>query len=395
MNARYALISVVLVASVVITIVLLTPTKPKTYDPPEVVSIPVPTAVEPLAPSPIPLPGTRITPLPGAPVVSETTIPETAEPTLAVAVEPQPTPTLTDEEANQRVALILSQFEDAVTSKDEAQIEELIAQLAALGDVVVGHLANLVKNHPDENVREYIAIALAKLGTQSAVGVLLAAVHEQADPRLKDNLRSILATVDNPAIIPRAIDGLAQRDLTWWHEDALAILLRLEPNGVAEALVQGYREQPGLTEAGEQRFLDAIAALQNAESVPYLSELLSDVNTEDTLRVIAAEGLAHVGTPEAVSHLLSQADDTLRIDLRAEYLDSVSGITNKNAVNVLLDRLQTPGAEDIRAAAALALAMDENEPTLDLLHSLYESEISPEVREAIADSVQNILTRQF
>lgn len=395
MNARYALITVVLVVLVVVAIVLLTPTKPKA--PPGVASspIPTPTAVEALEPSPIALPDLEISPVPDAPVASETVIPETAEPTPAIAVPPQPTPTLTREEAIQKVALILSQFEDAVTSKDEAHIEELIAQLAALGDAAVSHLANLVQNHPDENVREYIAHALVKLGTPSAVSVLLSAIHEEADPRLKNNLRSILATVNNPEIIPLAIDGLAQRDLEWWHEDALAILLRMESAEVAEALVRGYREQPGLTEAGEQRFLDGIAALQDAESVPYLSELLSDVNTEDTLRVAAAEGLAHVGSPEAVSHLLSQADDTLRVDLRAEFLDSVSGIANKNAVDVLLNRLQTGGAEDVRAAAAYALAMDENEPTLQLLISIYNSEASLEVKEAIAATLQVYGTRQM
>ena len=315
-------------------------------------------------------------------------------PTPALAMDVAPVPTLNAEQIQLRVLELISQFDGAVASGDKALTEELLHELLALRGPALDHLANFAAKHPNEDVREYAAIGLARLGTVEAVGALVTAIHQETNPRVKENLRTILRSVKNPDAIPALIEGIAQRDLTWLHEDAMAIMHSLEEHGAAAALVQAYQEDVELTAAARDRVVEGIASLSDPSSLETLNAVFESDGADQTLQIAAADGLAHIGTPEAVTALLDEAGRTVQPELRNQYLEAVAEVTNKDAVPVLQETLENHTEPDARAAAALALAMDENEPTVERLRQLFEQETSEEVRDAIAASLQQIGARQ-
>ncbi len=392
MNQRYVVAFIVILIAIVLAFVLFLP-GPKKTPGPDVASssaTPAPTAAIPQRPAP----AAEVAPQLDETDPFEVIEPQQPEPNPTEITQAGPTPTLTAEQAQRKLDELISQFAKAVESRNEAEINRIIQELVALGDISTEILGQYVIKHPDADVREYAAQALAQIGSVAAIGELLTAIHQETDMLIKENLRKTLRTVTNPAAISIAVEGLIQQDIVWWHEDAKFLLLSLEKYGSADALLEYYQNTPDLSADASERIRDALSSLQHESSIALLIDVLTASGSDSDLRAAAAGGLASIGTPNAVETLLSQTTATSDADLRNRYLASISGITNKDCVDTLHNTLSSSAPDDVRVAAANALSMSQNEPSVQKLWDLYEKDPSEEVRQAIAATLERIGSKQ-
>ena len=375
MNLRLAL-SIVLLVIALVMLILLWPGPPE--EEAEVVKVPTrgvsPTKV-PLFPSPTAT--TEIVRVPTQPP-APTMQPAESRPT----VEESPTPAFDD------LDVLFADLAPSVENKDKERAMEVLDGLAAAGNRAIEPLADLMNNAPDENVREYAAFGLAKIGTPEAVQELLKAIRTEENDRLKQNLRALLRRTDNPAIVDFAMEGMLQDEEQWWAKDASSILGSIGTPEVVSRLAEQSRNVEGKYQA---RIASALGRITNEEAIPALAETLN----RDVPSIVidgVSSSLAGIGTPEATEALLNTVRNTEEEQRLNSMLLAFDLLTNKDSVPILQKALNDEN-QYVRAAAANALGHFENEPILAQLREAYERESNERVKEAIQRSIERLGSR--
>jgi len=375
MNLRLIL-SIVLLVVALLLIILLWP-RPAVKDI-EVVKVPTQIA------SP-----TQVPPLPSpTPTAEAARVPATAAEPTEVPAEPQPVAEESPTPQFDEIDALFADLAPAVVSKNKKRAMEVLDALAAAGNRSIEPLADLMNNAPDENVREYAAFGLAKIGTPEAVNELLDAIRNEKDERLKENLRALLRRTRNPGIVDTAFEGLLQDEENWWSKDAAGILGSIGTPKVVSRLVNTAGSVEGEYQA---RIASSLARIRNEDAIPALGESLSN----DAPPVIVeglSSALAGMGTPEATEALLNAVRDTTDQQKLESMWLAFRQLTNKEAVP-LLDKALDDEDSNVRAAAANALGHFENEPILAHLRAAYERESDVSVREAIERAIQRLGSR--
>ncbi|MFH1739321.1 MAG: HEAT repeat domain-containing protein [bacterium] len=370
MNNRILPWIVVLVVALVL-IVLLWPRGP--VEPPQVVKTATP------RPSP-----TTVPPLPSPPPSEATPLPEI--PTLPAAP-----PSVAPSPGIDELDVIFAELAPAVLAKDKERILDILNRMAAYGDRAVPRLVQLLNNPVNEDVSEFAALGLAKIGTPMALGELLNAIRNQEDPRLKKNLRDILCRIKNPAVIDQAIEGLLQDDVDWWSEDAGRILSSMGTTAVITRLLD--RSQ-NVNEESQKRISSTLKQITNPEAIPALGKAIES-GVLPSLQEGACNALAAIGTPEATQVLLDAARNAKETDRLERILSACRWISNEYAVQILDKALDDMTSASVRAAAANGLANYENEPIEAHLNRAYERETDPRAKQAIAEAIQRLAARSM
>ncbi len=376
MNLRLAS-SIVLLVIALLMLILLWPGPPEEEEA-EVVKVPTrsmsPTKV-PLFPSPTAT--TEIVRVPTKPV-APTVQPAEIQPT----VEESPTPAFDD------LDVLFADLAPSVVNKDKERAMEVLDGLAAAGNRAIEPLADLMNNAPDENVREYAAFGLAKIGTPEAVQELLKAIRTEENDRLKQNLRALLRRTNNPAIVDLAMEGMLQDEEEWWTKDASSILGSIGTPEVVSRLAEQSRNVEGKYQA---RIASALGRITNEEAIPALAEALN----RDVPSIVmdgVSSSLAGIGTPEATEALLNSVRNTQEEQRLNSMLLAFDLLMNKDSVPILQKALNDEN-QYVRAAAANALGHFENEPILAQLREAYERESNERVKEAIQRSIERLGSR--
>jgi HEAT repeat protein len=332
------------------------------------------------APSPTPIPPF---PSPTAPVATPAAIEPTPAEPVPSAIPSQPTIDDLD--------VLYAGLAPAVLAKDKRGVLEILDRMAAFGDRAVDRLTVLLNNPTDENVREYAALGLAKIGTPAALAKLLEAIRNQPDSRLKENLRAELRQMRSSAALDLVIDGLLQDSADWWFKDASSILSSMGTPEVVSRLLDASRE------AGEQhqgRLGATFTQITNPEAIPALGSALQ-AGAHPMIQEGASRALAQIGTPEATDTLLQAVRAVEENDHRERLLAAFDRLANKDSTQILQQALDDETNPAVRAAAANALGNNENEPVLAHLERAYERETDPRAKAAIARAIQRLGARSM
>jgi HEAT repeat protein len=163
----------------------------------------------------------------------------------------------------------LQTFLASVVAGDDTRAEESAIALSRLGDEAIPTLRDLLAD-PDADRRWWGVRALAALGTDAALELLLAAL-EDADP----DVRACAVVALSKLAREEAIEALVVR-----LSDPSAYIRRLTADGLAqfgqpavEPLIAALETGERATRTGAAR---ALSAIQSEEAIPALYQALDD-----------------------------------------------------------------------------------------------------------------------
>jgi hypothetical protein len=203
------------------------------------------------------------------------------------------------------------------------------------------------------------AVKIAQSGVRSDILALFAAIEEAADEEDRDTLARSLQALDVPEVGPDLVDFLIRNvDDPIIAEEARNALARvIGPEDIGQ-IVQVIPSDP---EQELTRFylLSALSQINNPASVEALTALCELTKDQD-VQTAASTALGAIGTPEAVSSLVTLIEEFEVEDLADPLAQALVSSANKDSLEWLEEiSLASPNPVVLDAAAAALASLNE------------------------------------
>ncbi|MCI0536933.1 MAG: HEAT repeat domain-containing protein [Verrucomicrobiales bacterium] len=222
-----------------------------------------------------------------------------------------------------------------------------------------------------------------------AVDALLLRVAALPDGDEKEEIAQLIAEVSNREAVTNLLSWVTQSDDRTASRAAATALARLADAELVQRIVGRY----DVTSDDEIR-ARLLGIISRTKTEAVMEELMTlakgkDRGSGDPLSVAAVHGLAHVGTPEAASHLLQRLDSAPGDEVEPLF-QIIASINNDQARSVLEQAAQGNNAVISplsRAAAIYALGNFPDERTEQVLADL-ASDASVEVARVAQETLR-------
>ena len=281
-------------------------------------------------------------------------------------------------EGQEAVAKVLAQAVAAVKRDDEPEANRLLRRLSA--DTAIPALHVVLAARKSDPASKAVALrALARNGTDEAIGIVLDSVRYAADKEFLEAACAALTELKNPASVPALLQAVLDGTDSRLGFACAEVLARM-PAGAdrANALLKACKDQ-------------------QPEAVPLLAALARDWRAERSA-LAGIAGLASLGTPEATAALFGLLEEkavTEEPERVAAVQKALSRLVGDHAdeplvVEAAIERLKAAPAV-VRRAAALALGgVQDNEAVAKALGQAAAAEQD----KSVAEALQAALKRQ-
>ncbi|MFO7871949.1 MAG: HEAT repeat domain-containing protein [Kiritimatiellia bacterium] len=261
------------------------------------------------------------------------------------------------------------------------------AALLTVGDQAVPELINLL-NSGNPVLETASFNILMDMGSAAAVGAAIGkALSIPEDARHKADILESFASIREKPVVRLLIDMLGRESDASARGRIMEILSVMRGPAVVETLAASIEDPRNSEEIRNSTAV--LATLSHTSNVPALADAIQS-SGEPTVWRASAVALANIGNPEACTRLIEfSAYEGL-----SEYcLTALATVSSPPALTFLLDVLaDTEKRPEVRSAAARALGnYPERRAALELT-VLLDGEEDIRVREAIAESLDTIIS---
>ena len=233
--------------------------------------------------------------------------------------------------------------------------ELLLKNISAFGDKGVNILERVLNSRLNINAREAAAQALAMIGSETAVNVLLNSIIAENSDETKDILARSLQLLDNPesglALINTIVNIMDDYTVLSAIREAIP---RIGNSDVVRMIVKTYQSQD-IQEWQKLNLLSALSEIRDVEAVAALGDIIG--NGEDSrLQEQAAITLGQIGAPHALEELLIAIEEMSGTNMADIANQSIGSIRNKESLDLLMEAFDTSGNVMIKNGVIIALA---------------------------------------
>ncbi len=235
----------------------------------------------------------------------------------------------------------------------------LVGELVQNGEAAIPFIAEAFARADYPAVRHGLADALSRIGTRSAIELLIAQAADEQTPAARANLLKALNSLSHPEGLRVLATGLLVFDDPVVRQSAAhALGQRAQPDTI-DYLAVLHREAKHLPQ--KTTVLMALADVRNPAAVPGLRQAI-DRTADPAVLEAAVKSLAKIGTPSAIQCILdtlNKSSANRTPELRVRLLDSLAHIRNPSSIyfidtSLQFDKLPSDTVEALKHARRLA-----------------------------------------
>ncbi len=259
-----------------------------------------------------------------------------------------------DESENEEESV--ARLQKAVLMGDTEALALALSDIIRFEDYAVPHLRALFADASDIETRAAAAVALARIGTSSAVQNLTEAVAAEQDSESRNLFGKALRLVRDPRAFPDLLDNVcfagAEDPVGYASAGAISAML-------TESMLRGLVDRlelevaSGNNEAGAM-LGDVVASIDRPEMTGRLLEIGSTFDVPAAMPFVA-RGLARIGNVDAVEGLIEMADGA-EPNMQDNIVRGLAEVHTNEGYMVLQNALVDHADGAIGKAAAIALA---------------------------------------
>jgi HEAT repeat protein len=233
------------------------------------------------------------------------------------------------------------------------QTEGVIRELCDMGDAVIPAIKKLLTSDAKASVKSPAARVLAQIGSAESVETLVNFIYSESDPACKDlYIRSIQA-VDKPDAAPPLIKALESSKDIYFSSEVKQAIARTGTEETVKQLVEACHNQNEMN-VQTANLLGALSIVRQPETVPSLSDVAAnDSNPQIRKSALQAlSGMGAPNAAQALADIFKSERDADRKPLILDAIAKINNKESLGWLNDVYNNKNNP--EALRKAAAIA-----------------------------------------